>query len=170
MKKWSWLLAMLLGVGMMVCVGCEDDDDDEGGGTTTTIVTNIVNGTTVVVTNTVAADDVEEEEAEVEEEGDGPTLIAILPPPVIIEPADGQTYSSFVELKVIFAWGDVTGAKHYVYEVDGVQHTTQGTSAAVNLNIGNHSWKVWAVAPSGQAGFSSSASFAINVPIFIPGL
>ena len=51
MKKWSWLLAMVLGVGMVVCVGCEDDDDN-GGGTTTTIVTNIVNGTTVVVTNT----------------------------------------------------------------------------------------------------------------------
>lgn len=54
MKKWSWLLAMVLGVGMMVCVGCEDDDDDEEAGTTTTVVTNVVNGATVVVTNTTS--------------------------------------------------------------------------------------------------------------------
>ena len=45
MKRWSWLMAIVLGVSMLGFVGCEDDDDGDdaetaatttGGGTTTT--------------------------------------------------------------------------------------------------------------------------------------
>jgi len=87
-----------------------------------------------------------------------------------VEPANGASFQSFVGIKVIFAWKAVAGAKHYVYEVNGAEYTTMGTSAAQTLNIGTHSWRVWAVAPSGLAGSSSSATFSIVTPIIGPML
>lgn len=169
MKKWSWLLAMVLGVGMVVCVGCEDDDDD-GGGTTTTVVTNVVNGTTVVVTNTVVAtEDEEEEEAAAEEEEAAPTVSA----PTLLEPAGGATLQGGVvdsTIKVIFAWTDAEGAGDYVLEVNGAEYITTGTSKALNLGWGDYTWRVWSRSqtvnvPSGYRNFS-----IVPTILFIPGL
>ena len=164
MKKWSWLLAMVLGVGMVVCVGCEDDDDDNGGGTTTTIVTNIVNGTTVVVTNTVAAAEDEDEEEEA-----APTVSA----PTLLEPAGGANLQGGVvdnTIKVIFAWTDAEGAGDYVLEVNGAEYITTGTSKALNLGWGDYTWRVWTRSqtinvPSGYRNFS-----IVPTIFYVPGL
>ena len=170
MKKWSWLLAMLLGVGMMVCVGCEDDDDDNGGGTTTTVVTNVVNGTTVVVTNTVVAVD---EDDDAEADGGTPTPAATVEAPTLLEPAGGASLQGGVvdnTIKVIFAWTDAEGAGDYVLEVNGAEYITTGTSKALHLGWGDYTWRVWSRSqtinvPSGYRSFS-----IVPTILFIPGL
>jgi hypothetical protein len=177
MKKWSWLLAMVLGVGMMVCVGCEDDDDDEGGGTAAATTTG---GTTSGGTTSggTTADGTTSGGTTTGGGTTGGTTtgtppVAPIVAPTLIEPAAGASLQGGVvdnTIKVIFAWSDVDGAGDYILEVNGSEYITTGSSMALNLGWGDYTWRVWARSstinmPSGYRNFS-----IVPTILFIPGL
>ena len=180
MKRWSWLMAWVLGLAMMVCVGCEDDgDDDAESGTTSTVVTNIVNGTTVVVTNVTPSGTSGGGTSGGGTSGGGTSGGTTPPPaatplmaPTLVYPDDGAVFQGgvvdtgyYVELM----WSTAEGAQGFVVDINGTQYAYTGGTFGIELNWGEYTWSVTSVGadPATERATSSSRTFSI---VFTPGV
>jgi hypothetical protein len=173
MKRWSWLLAIALGITTLAIIGCSGDDEDGTPTTTTVVVTNTVGGVTrtniVVVTNAPVDDPAADDTVH------PPIVVAGLAAPELIEPSNGQVYETMViavGVSVKFKWAAVAGADTYVLELDGALINTDGTSRLETLALGTHTWSVRAkkngALLSGPA--SEMRTVTIKQKLLMPGI
>lgn len=141
MKAMKWLgfcgVVLLAGAVMWTTTGC-DDDNGSGGGTVTVIVTNAAG-----------------EETSIE-------LVA----PQQVSPTEGEKFGTllvFGNVDVEFSWTAVPNADSYMLYVNDVVYAVVGTSQTVALPIGNHRWRVHAVANGQKGPLSPWVNFEVEL-------
>jgi len=139
MKIMKWLgfcgVVLLAGAVMWTTTGC-DDDDDSGGGSITVIVTNAA--------------------------GEETSIELVAPTPVT--PTEGQELGNLIALAsidVAFEWTAVPGADSYMLYVDDLTYAVVGTSETIALPMGDHRWRVHAVAEGQKGPVSDWINFAV---------
>ncbi len=142
--KWCgfWGMALLV-AGMLGTTGC-DDDDNGGGGTVVVVVTN----------------------------ADGATTEIELVEPEQVTPTEDQKFGTlllFTSVNVAFEWTAVPGAESYLLYVNDLTYSVAGTSQTVSLPIGNHKWRVRAVAGGVNGPVSPWSNFEVELqPLVMP--
>jgi hypothetical protein len=140
MNRMNWIgfggLVLMAGSLMWTTTGCESSDS--GSDTVTIVVTNAVGETATV------------------------ELVA----PQLVTPAEGQKYTTFLlfnNVEVEFTWTAVPGADSYMLYVNDLTYAVTGTSQKLSLPIGNHKWRVHAVANGKKGPLSSWVNFAVEL-------
>ena len=157
---WGWMLAGML---CLVMAGCGGSDGGGSGESASTVVPDS-SSTSSASSSTGSGSSTQGGSTSTTNSGSSSPQTAqqLMIPPNIVTPVNNQIIYVGVSEDIRFEWTPVPDATAYIFELDGVQHGGTVTWAKVNLGIGVHRCRVWAMVNGKQGPASATITFTLE--------